>query len=106
MKYLCMGYGDEKGWNALSRSQQETLLAQDEVLRQRGDMVAMVQNATTIQVMDNEVVATPKPFTQTPLPLAGFAIIEADSMDEVIALVSKTPCARASGAVEIWPIVE
>ena len=35
-----LAYWDEKDWNALTRSEQDALLAQDEVLRRRGDLVA------------------------------------------------------------------
>ena len=38
------------------------------------------------------------------LPVAGFAIIEAVSLQEAIDLVSKTPCAIAHGVVEVWPL--
>ena len=43
-------------------------------------------------------------FMISPLPLAGFAIIEAANIDEAIKLVSKSPCAVAHGVVEIWPL--
>ena len=38
------------------------------------------------------------------LPIAGFAIIEAADISEVIDLVSKAPCAVAHGVVEVWPL--
>jgi hypothetical protein len=38
-------------------------------------------------------------------PLAGFSIIEAADIDEVIRLVAVTPCARAKGAIEKRPIM-
>jgi hypothetical protein len=38
-------------------------------------------------------------------PLAGFSVIEAADLSEVIELVAKTPCARAKGAIEIRPIM-
>lgn len=38
-------------------------------------------------------------------PLAGFSVIEAADVSEVIELVAKTPCARAKGAIEIRPIM-
>jgi hypothetical protein len=41
-----------------------------------------------------------------PLPLAGFAIIEAADMAEAIRLVAKSPCAVAHGTVEVWPLEE
>jgi hypothetical protein len=45
-------------------------------------------------------------FAQAGVPFAGFALIEARDLGEVVDLVSKTPWARAKGAVEIWPIRE
>jgi hypothetical protein len=31
MKYLILAYGDEQHWNALTKQEQDALLAQDEV---------------------------------------------------------------------------
>jgi hypothetical protein len=47
---------------------------------------------------------TDGPFLRSDLPLAGFAIIEAATVEDVISLVSKTPCAVAHGLVEVWPL--
>ena len=35
----------------------------------------------------------------------GFAVIEADSLEEAVGLVSQTPCAVAQGVVEVWPLL-
>ena len=43
-------------------------------------------------------------YMSTDLPIAGFAVIEADSMEQAIELVSQTPCAVAYGVVEVWPL--
>ena len=45
MKYLCLAYGDEKDWKQLTKAKQDALLKQDEVLRQRGDLVSRYQYA-------------------------------------------------------------
>jgi hypothetical protein len=45
------------------------------------------------------------PFANLTAPLAGFSIIDAANLDEVIQLVAKTPCAYARGAIEIHPIL-
>ena len=37
--YLCLAYGDGKDWNALTTNEQDALLAPDEVLRKREDLV-------------------------------------------------------------------
>ena len=47
---------------------------------------------------------TDGPFLRSDLPLAGFAIIEAATVEDAISLVSKTPCAVAHGLVEVWPL--
>jgi hypothetical protein len=46
------------------------------------------------------------PFMSAALPVAGFAIIEAATMEEAIQLASRTPCAVAQGVVEVWPLQE
>jgi hypothetical protein len=43
---------------------------------------------------------------QSHLPVAGFAVIEAATIDEAVSLVSGTPCAVAQGVVEVWPLME
>ena len=103
MKFLCLAYGDEKKWLALPKSTQEALRAQDDLLRSRGDLVAEVQAPTTVRFAGGHAQASDGAFGQAPLPLAGFYVIEARDMDEVIGLLSKTPCAHA-GAYELRPL--
>jgi hypothetical protein len=43
MKFLCLAYGDERDWKALSKEEQESLLRQNEVLRVRGALMAIVR---------------------------------------------------------------
>jgi hypothetical protein len=105
MKYLCLAYGDEKDWKTLTKAEQDALLAQDEVLRRRGDLVAAVEPVSTVvRAWDGTPRTSDGPFGGSFLPLAGFGIIEAASLDEAVQLVAKTPCARAGGAVELRPI--
>ena len=105
MKYLCLAYGDEQDWHQLSKTEQDALLAQDEVLRQRGDLVAAVEpSATTVRAPDGVPKATKGGFAESRVPLAGFSIIEAPDLERAIELVADTPCARAGGAVELHPI--
>ncbi len=104
MKFLVLAYGDEKHWNALSPAEQDELLAQDDVLRRRGDTVAAVERGVTVKAWDRTPIVTEGPFARSPAPLAGFGVIEARDLDEAISLVARTPCAVARGAVEIWPL--
>src|SRR5687767_11109064 len=107
MKFLCLAYGSEKDWLALTKEEQEKFLAYDKVLRDRGDFVAAVQpEVTTVTAWDGTPVTRNETFSPLRLPLAGFSIIEAGDIDEVIRLVANTPCARAKGTIEIRPFLE
>lgn len=104
MKFLVLAYGAEKDWVALSKEEQDAVLAQDEVLRQRGDFVAALHAPTTVTAWDGKATVTDGPFAKTEVPLAGFGIIEADDLQDAISLVTDTPCARAKGYVELHPV--
>jgi hypothetical protein len=104
MKFLCLAYGDEDGWNSLSAAEQQEALAQDEKIKERGNLVSAVQpQVTSVRNWDKNLEVTHQASPHSHLPLAGFSVIEAESLDEVIALVSNTPCARARGFIEIRP---
>lgn len=107
MKFLCLAYGSEEDWNRLSREEQDALLAQDEVVRRRGALMGAVRPAvSTVRAPDGAAVVTEGPFAAARAPLAGFSVIEAADVDEVVRLVKDTPCARAGGAIEIRPIMQ
>jgi hypothetical protein len=104
MKFLCLAYGNEDGWNSLSQSEKQEVLASDAVIRDRGNLMSAVQpKVTSVRNWYRNLEITEEPFTQQNLPLAGFSVIEAESLKEVIELVSNTPCARARGVIEIRP---
>jgi hypothetical protein len=100
-----LAYGSEKDWNALTKEEQGVLLAQDEVLRKRGVLMGAVQTTvTTVRACDGVPNTTDKTFADSKVPLAGFSIIEAADLNEVVQLVAGTPCARAKDAIKIRPI--
>lgn len=106
MKFLCLAYGSETDWSELSKAEQDMLLAQDELLRQRGALMGAVKTeVTTVRAWSGVPEAANQPFAKLEAPLAGFSIIEADTLADAVKLVANTPCARAKGAIEIRPIL-
>ncbi len=102
MKFLCLAYRSGDDWDKLPKREQDELLAQDKVIRERGAVMAPVeQEVKTLRAWNGTPTTTDAPFAVAKLPLAGFSIIEAANLDEVIRLVAGTPCARAKGAIEI-----
>ncbi|MGY3265332.1 YciI family protein [Lysobacter sp. HA35] len=107
MKYLCLAYGNGAEWNKLEPAEQETLLAADQRIRDRGAFISAVHDdVTTVTAWDGTAKTDGPAFAMSRLPMAGFSIIEADSLDEVVQLVAQTPCARAGGAIEIRPLMD
>lgn len=107
MRFLCLAYGDEDGWNTLSEAEKQEALAQDAVIRDRGNLMTAVQTGvTSVRNWDKNLEVTDEPYARHGLPLAGFSVIEAESLDEVIEMVSSSPCARARGVIEIRPFWE
>jgi hypothetical protein len=104
MKFLCLAYGDEAGWNSLSDAGKQAVLAADAVIREAGHLMAAVRaEVSTVTNHDGQLQVSRHARSAPPLPLAGFSVIEADSLDEVVAMVAGTPCARAGGFIEIRP---
>lgn len=107
MKFLCLAYGDGKDWTDLSLDVRDRLLARDDELRASGALVAEVSPAvTTVRAWLGTPERSAEPFAAAAAPLAGFYIIDARDLDEVVRLVAETPCARAHGAIEIRAISE
>jgi hypothetical protein len=103
MLFLCLAYGHEDDWLALSEERRAELLANDEVIRRRGNLVTAVHPPVVVRTRDDTVSTSSEPYGTSPAPLVGFSVIEAEDLDEVIALVAGTPCAVAGGAIEIRP---
>ena len=74
-------------------------------LREHADVIflsACVEpRVTTVRTRDGQLEASKETFAEVSTPLEGFSVIEADTLDEVEALVAKTSCARGKGAVQV-----
>lgn len=111
MKYICLGYLDEKNWEKMSESERNALVdecfAYDDVLRENGHFVGgealqSARNATTLQWKNGKVSITDGPFTETKEQLGGILVLEAKDLKHAIQLISKHPGLKA-GPFEIRP---
>ncbi len=103
-KYVTIGYGDEAGYERTAP--QVRVAAHDHDLVPSGALVEMAGPPVQVRNPDDSGVKTHSAaFMSSPLPIAGFAVIEAANLNEAIILVSKSPCAIAHGVVEIRPLV-
>lgn len=104
-KFVTIGYGDQEGYDRTPAAIRNAAHVHDAELQRDGVLMGIA--GKPVQVRNSEatgIETTPGPFMKSPLPVAGFAIIEAADMAEAIAMVSQTPCAVAHGVVEVWPL--
>ncbi len=104
-KFVTIGYGDQEGYDRTAAAIRDAAHAHDTALQQKGTLMGIAGRPVQVRNHDAVHVETVnEPFLQAPLPVAGFAIIEAANLDEAIEMVSRTPCAVAQGVVEVWPL--
>ena len=70
-----------------------------------GDRLRGVDDATTVQVRDREVLISDGPFAETKEQIAGYDVIECADLDEAIEIAAKHPTAWL-GTIEVRPIQE
>lgn len=112
MKYICLGYADEKHFSEMSETERcdfmDACFAYDEELQKSGHMVGgealqPVNTATTIRQRGGELQITDGPFAETKEFLGGIMLLEARDLNEAIHLMSRHPSVRMGGTFEIRP---
>lgn len=111
MKYVLLIYLEE---NALSDTERERCYGESAQLAQqlnaKGQYLATaplhpVATATSVRVRDGKPLVTDGPFAETREQLGGFFLINAQDLDEAIAIAAQIPGAQV-GTVEIRPVLE
>lgn len=111
MKYMLLIYSDENAW---TKSEQERCLAESVQLTHQLDAngqylgaapLQPVAMATSVRIRDGKRLVTDGPFAETHEQLGGYFLIDAQDLDEAIAIAGRIPGAR-KGTVEIRPLLE
>jgi hypothetical protein len=111
MRYMLLIYGDENALDQPEREkcyQESTQLAHQ--LSQAGQFIAAAPlhptaMATSVRLREGRRLVTDGPFAETREQLGGFFMIEAENLDDAIAVASRIPMARR-GTVEVRPVIE
>ena len=115
MKYMLLTYLDEKKWLSLSAEEQqrsmaecgphvEKMVAAKKILG--GAPLHPTSTATTLRNRDGKRVMTDGPFAETREQLGGYTIIEADNLDEAIAIATGFLGTSSLATIEVRPIVD
>ncbi|WP_028646832.1 YciI family protein [Nocardiopsis sp. CNT312] len=104
-KFIAIGYGDRDGYDRTDAVVRDEAHAHDARLCEAGALMGVAE--APVQVSNHGgagITVGHGPFMSSALPVAGFTVIEAATVEEAAELVSKTPCAVAQGVVEVWPL--
>jgi hypothetical protein len=111
MKFICLGYLDEKHWDAMPEAERNALMdacfAYDDVLRAGGhfaggEALQSYRTAATLRHRNGKVSVTDGPYAETKEQLGGILILEATDLKHAIELMSKHPGVKV-GPFEIRP---
>ena len=109
MRYMLMICRDESV--GLNRDEQADMASSTQAwveemdgrgVRQFGQRLRPVSDATTVRVRDGDLLVADGPFAETKDQIAGFDVIECADLDEAIDVASKHPVARY-GTIEVRP---
>ena len=112
MRYALLICADESARAALSPEEAATARAAWDVFTadlvargvfQSAERLRPTTDATTVRVVDGDVVVSDGPFAETKEQMGGFYLIDCKDLDEAIEIASKVPAA-AHGTVEVRPI--
>jgi hypothetical protein len=111
MKYMLLIYHDEQ---ALSETERQQCYAESMQLAREihssGQYLAAnplhpTSMATSVRVRNGKRLVTDGPFAETREQLGGYFLIEANNLDEAIAIAGRIPMAR-KGTVEVRPVID
>lgn len=114
MRFVCLGYFDEKKFAAIppedGQRMMEQCFAYDDELRRGGhfaggEALGSALQAVTLRIKNGDVIVTDGPFAETNETLGGILLLEARDLNEAIALMSKHPGVKI-GPFEIRPANE
>ena len=114
MKFICLGYIEDKKWETMSESDRNAMMDEcftyDDLLRKNGHFVGgeALQGpaeAVTLRWRDGKAAVTDGPYAETKEQVGGFWIIEAADLDAALAWAAKaTRACRAP--IEVRPFQE
>ena len=114
MKYLCLIYDEEKKMGSMSKSEADAFMGEyfafTEGIRGSGQYVAgealqPVQTATTVRVRNGKALTVDGPFAETKEQLGGYYLVEAENLDQAVAIAGRIPSARY-GSIEVRPVMK
>jgi len=114
VKFMLLIYNDQSLLDALPKgefdSRMRHCLAHADDLKDEGKLLdsqilAAPSAAKSVRIRSGRQTTLDGPFAETKEMIAGFNVVEADSIDEAVRMAAEFPWAR-TGCVEVRPIID
>ncbi len=114
MRYLCLGYMDEKQWQAIVAGKRnawmEEGVACDLAPMSRGrvvirEVLQSPRDAVTLRLQGGIINVSDGPIAETSEQLGGIMVLESRDLNQAIQFMSHLPWMRSGGCLEIRPIL-
>jgi hypothetical protein len=112
MQYLLLIYHDEGRWGALAEAERQEIYAAYRALQEElqragklisGNELQPTSTATTLRVRNGKAGITKGPFAETKEQLGGYFLVEAEDLDDALAIAARIPSAT-TGSIEVRPL--
>ena len=113
MRYMLLIYKDENVYDPMPAEERGAIFQEatdySEARRasgfyEGGEPLESTHTATTVRMKNGKALTTDGPFAETKEQLAGYTIVEAKDLDEVLAFAARHPLVRAGLSIEVRPI--
>jgi hypothetical protein len=115
MKYIALVYNNPGAFEALSQADRDELMSEADAflkeftdsgeLLDQGIALAHPSNGATVRVRNGVPAVTDGPFAEAKEQLAGFYVLDCESLERASEIVAHDPAARF-WAVEVRPIMD
>jgi hypothetical protein len=114
VKYMLLIYSNPESWASLSAEQREGMSrAHESLTRELSEQGLLVSAAgladpitsRTVSVRDDTTTTTDGPYAEAKEHLAGFYLVECDTIDQAIGYAARMPDAKYV-AVEVRPVMD
>jgi hypothetical protein len=111
MKYLLLVYDVPAEWENVTEEQMQGLYEEYGAVAKHpatlgSAQLKPVETAKTVRIKSGETLVTDGPFAETKEQLGGYYLVEADSIDDAVAIGAAIPSARLGGSIEVRELVE
>jgi hypothetical protein len=112
MKYVLLIYSSPATWDALSQEEREQMMRDHNALYHElvasgewvgGNALADQAHSKAVRVRDGVENVTDGPYAETKEHLAGYDVVECDSIERALEIAARIPDARVCG-VEVRPV--